>query len=151
MKINEGDEKNDYFFQDININNKTLTLKTFSYFYSLFQIKNIKRFFLYILMTIEAIQFISYSFSSSHYQSWKINIDHIKLLSNILGVFRISTLMQFIDYKIYTIILYFLIIFIFIIFLIIIFQILFGDLSSKLYRFSINIIKQMIDIISLMN
>ena len=149
MKINEGDEKNDYFFQDININNKTLTLKVFSYFYSLFQIKNIKRFFLYILMIIETIQFMSYAFSSPHYESWKININHMKLLSNIVGVFRITTLMQFIDYKIYTIILYILIIFIFIIFLIIIFQILFGDLSSKLYRFSINIIKQMIDIISI--
>ena len=149
MKINDGDEKNDYFFQDININNKTLTNKVFSFFYSLFQIKNLKRFLLYILMIIETIQFISYAFSSPHFESWKININHIKLLSKILGAFRISTLMQFIDYKIYTIILYFLIIFIFIIFLIIIFQILFGDLSSKLYRFSINIIKQMIDIISI--
>ena len=59
---------------------------------------------------------MSYAFSSPHYESWKININHIKLLSNIVGVFRITTLMQFIDYKIYTIILYILIIFIFIIF-----------------------------------
>ena len=55
MKINEGDEKNDYFFQDININNKTLTLKVFSYFYSFFKVKNIRRFLLYILMIIETI------------------------------------------------------------------------------------------------
>ena len=149
MKINDSDEKNDYFFQDININDKALKIKLFSYFYSLFQVKNIKRFLLYILMIIETIQFISYVFSSPHYDSWKININHIELISNIVGVFRISILMKFIDYKIYTIILYFLIILIFFIFLIIIFQILFGDLSSKLYRFSINIIKQMIDIISI--
>ena len=150
MKINEDNHKNDYFFQDININNKTLTHKIFNYFYSLFQIKKSTGFLVYILMFIETIQFVSYAFTLPHYDSWKIDPNNIKLLSNIIGALRISTLMQFLDYKIYSIILYFLIIFIFIICLIIIFQILFGDFSSKIYNFSINIIIQMIDIISIL-
>ena len=150
MKINEDNQKSDYFFQDININSKSLTHKIFSYFYSLFQIKRNKVFLVYILMFVETIQFISYAFTPVHYDSWKLDLNNIKLLSNIIGAFRISTLMQFLDYKIYCIILYFLIISIFIICLIIIIQILFGDFSSKLYRFSINIIKKMIDIISIL-
>ena len=150
MKINEDNQKNEYFFQDININSKAFTHKIFSYFYSLFQIKKSKGFLVYILMLIEIIQFISYAFTPVHYDSWKLDNNNIKLLSNILGTFRISTLIQFLDYKIYSIILYLLIIFNFIICLIVIFQILFGDFSSKLYRFSINIINEMIDIISIL-
>ena len=150
MKINEDNQKNEYFFQDININNKALTQKIFSYFYSLFQVKKSKGFLLYILMSVETIQFISYAFTPTHYDSWKLEPNNIKLLSNILGTLRISTLMQFLDYKTYSIILYLLIIFIFIICLIIILQILFGDFSSKLYRFSIKFIKKMIDIISIL-
>ena len=150
MKINEDNQKNDYFFQDINTNNKTLTHKIFSYFYSLIQIKKSRGFLVYILMLIETIQFVSYAFTPPHYDSWKIEPNNIKLLSNIIGALRISTLMQFVEYNTYSIILYLLIIFIFIICLIIIFQILFGDFSSKIYIFSINFIIQMIDIISIL-
>ena len=150
MKINEDNQKNDYFFQDINTNNKTLTHKIFSYFYSLFQIKKSRGFLVYILMLIETIQFVSYAFTPPHYDSWKIDHNNINLFSNIIGALRISTLMQFLEYNTYLIILYLLIIFIFLICLIIILQILFGDFSSKIYIFSINIIIQMIDIISIL-
>ena len=122
MKINEDNQKNDYFFQDINTNNKTLTHKIFSYFYSLIQIKKSRGFLVYILMLIETIQFVSYAFTPPHYDSWKIEPNNIKLLSNIIGALRISTLMQFVEYNTYSIILYLLIIFIFIICLIIFFK-----------------------------
>ena len=150
MKINESTEKNDLLLHDININKNALTYKLFSYFYSLFLInKEFKSFIIGILIIIETIQFISYAFTPPHYYSWKISQNKIELISNIIGAFRISTLMKFIEYKIYSFILYFFIIIIFILVLIVILHILFGESSSKLYNYSIKIIQPMINIISI--
>ena len=146
MKINERKDKNDLFFQDININNKNFTFKMFFYFYSLFQNKKENNSFLTCsLMIIETIQFISFAFTPLHYDSWKLDIQTVKIISYITGGFRLSVLIKFIDYKIYCIILYFLIIIIFIFCLTVILQILFGDSSSKIYRFSNKIIQNMIE------
>lgn len=54
--------------------------------------------------------------------------------------------MKFLDYKIYSIIFYLLIICSFLIFLIIVLQILFGDKSSKFYRFLIGYIHIMLEV-----
>ena len=111
------DEKDNFsFVQDVNANEKIIIYKIFRYFYSLFQEKReFNSFFKYIQILIETIQFISYAFSSIHYNSWKLEQKNIKIVSYTFGAFRISILMKFLDYKIYTIILYILVAFIFII------------------------------------
>ena len=60
--------------QEINVNDKSFSLKIFRYFYSLFQEKKeFKSLFKYFQIFIETIQLISYAFSSNHYNSWKID------------------------------------------------------------------------------
>ena len=150
MKINDEKEKNDLFFQDVNVNNKSFIYKLFGYFSSMFQLKKEGNSFLLCgLMILEIIQFISYVFTPIHYDSWKIELKTLKMISNITGAFRLSPLLQYINYQIYCSILYLFVALIFIFCLIVILQILFGDSSSKLFRFSTKIIQPMIDIISI--
>ena len=149
MKINNENEKekNSLLIQDISTNKKTLTYKIFRYFYSLNQEKKEYNFFFKSLFYfIEAIQLLSYAFSSVHYNSWKIELSKITLISNIIQAFRLSTFMEFLNYKEYSIILYFFLILIFILCLIVVLEILFNDSSSKKLRFLSSFINSIIDI-----
>ena len=90
-----------------NTNENYFSFKIFRYFFYLFQEqKEFKIFFKYIQIFIETIQFISYAFSQNHYNSWKLEQKNIIIISNILSGLRLSVIMEFIDYKIYCIILY---------------------------------------------
>ena len=145
MKLNE--EKNDYFYQDINFNDRAIVFKMFHFFYSVLQSNKEYSLFLKCLyIFIEALQIISYAFTHNHDESWSINLRSIRMISNIISVFRFSSIMKFLDYKIYSIIFYLLIICIFFIFLIVVLQILFGDKSSKFYWFSIGYIHIMLEV-----
>jgi len=147
MKIKNESEKNSLSIQEIIINKKTLTYKIFRYFYSLNQDKKDYNLFLKcILYFIETIQFISYAFSSLHYNSWKMELSNIKLISSIMQAFRLSTFIKLLNYKEYSIILYFFLILIFILSLIIILQILFNDSSSKKFRYLSSFIDSIIDL-----
>ena len=150
MKLKNDKENNNLLIQDINANDKTFTYKIFRYFYSLFQgKKEFKSFFKFLQIFIEAIQFVSYAFTSIHYDSWKLETKTIKLISNILGVFRLTVIMHYIKYNIYSIISYILIIFIFVLCLTVLLNILFIDSSSKFYHYSTTIIRSLIDIIAI--
>ena len=147
MKDSKG--KNAMYI-DMNSNEKTFLNKIFYYFYSLSEVKKEYNLFIKsVLILIESIQIISYAFSSVHYNSWKLRTNTIKMISDIIEAFRLSTFMRFLTYKIYTIISYLLIIFIFIISLIVILQIFIFDSSSKTYKYSTAIIKSLIDILSI--
>ena len=111
MKLKNDKENNNLLIQDINANDKTFTYKIFRYFYSLFQgKKEFKSFFKFLQIFIEAIQFVSYAFTPIHYDSWKLETKTIKLISNILSVFRLTVIMHYIKYNVYSIISYILII-----------------------------------------
>ena len=142
MKGKNDKDKNNLFFQDINANDKTFSYKIFRYFYSLFQEKiEFQLFFKFIQIFIETIQFISFAFTSIHINSWKLKLNTINNIAGILSAFRLSFLMRFISYKIYSAISYSFIIIIFILCLIVLLNILFIDSSSKLYRFTLTIIR----------
>ena len=145
MKDNK--EKDSIFLQDINANEEEYIYKLYHYFYSLYKDKKeYKSFIKCFLIFIETIQFISYAFSSLHHNSWKIDLMHMKLISKIIEGFRLSILMQFLDYKLYCVILYLLVIFIFIISLIVVLQILFTNSSSKIYNFSLTFIRVILEL-----
>ena len=145
MKDNK--EKDSIFLQDINANEEEYIYKLYHYFYSLYKDKKeYKSFIKCFLIFIETIQFISYAFSSLHHNSWKIDLMHMKLISKIVEGFRLSILMQFLDYKLYCVILYLLVIFIFIISLIVVLQILFTNSSSKIYNFSLTFIRVILEL-----
>jgi hypothetical protein len=148
MKLKNGKEKNSLLIQEININKSALTYKIFRYFYSLFHDKKeYNLFFKCVLYFVETFQLISYAFSSLHYNSWKIELSYIKLISNIVEAFRLSIFMKFLNYKEFSIILYFFIAFIFILCLIVALQILFNDSSSKIFKCISSFINSIIDLI----
>ena len=150
MKAKIDKEKSNFFIQDMNTNDKTFKYKIFRYFNSLFQEKKEFQLFLKLLeLFIETFQFISYAFSSNHYNSWKLQSKTIGIISNILSAFRLSSLIKFLNYQSFLIISYFLIAIIFILFLIVILNILFIDSSSKLNRCTSTIIYSSVGIISI--
>ena len=133
-----------------NTNENYFSFKIFRYFFYLFQEqKEFKIFFKYIQIFIETIQFISYAFSQNHYNSWKLEQKNIIIISNILGGLRLSVIMQFIDYKIYCIILYIINILIFFFCLIVLLQIISFDSTSIGNKFFLKLIRSFIDIISI--
>ena len=148
MKIKNDEDKNSILYQDISENDKRVTNKIFKYFYSLYlEKKEFKIFFNAIYYIFETFQFLSYAFSSIHFNSWKLKTSTIKIISNISGIFRLSILMKFLNYKIFSFIQYLLIIFIFISCLIVNLQILFVNSSSKLHQISMSFIRGIVDLI----
>ena len=148
MKTKIEKERNNYYFQNVNTNDKNFKYKIFRYFYSLFQLrKEYKSYLKIILIFIETIQIISYSFSSNHYNSWKSSTRSLKVISNILEGFRLVAYIKHIRYKIYSIISYLLIIIIFLLCLIILLNIIFIESESKLYKTLSIIIRPLIDLI----
>ena len=151
MRLKNEKDKNTFFIQDINTNDKTFTYKIFKYFYVLFENKkSFKPLLKCIIIIIEAIQFISYAFSSVHFNSWKISNKNLKIISSILGGFRLSSLMSFLNFQIFSIIIFLLLIIVFIICLTVILNIIFIDSTSKLFQCSMSIIRPLIDIISIL-
>jgi len=147
LKKEKEKEKNSLLIQEIYINKRSLTYKIFLYFYSLFQEKKeCNLFFKFVLYFIETFQFISYAFSSLHYNSWKIELSQIKLISYIIEAFRMSTFINYLNYKVYSIVLYFFLVFIFILCLIVILQILFYDSFSKIFRCLLTFTNSIIDL-----
>ena len=147
--MNEDKEKYDLFFQDFNINDKTAMYKIFKYFYSLsHEQKELNSFLVYLLIIIEAIQLISYAFTSPHYISWKMEQKNIELISNILGAFRLTPLMKLVDYQIYLLILFILAIFVFLFFVMVLAQVFFSNPNSKMNHFFSKLIHYIIEIIS---
>ena len=141
--------KNALFIRDIDSNEQSFTLRIFPYFYSLYEEKKeFKSFIKYILLFIENIQLISYAFTSIHYNFWKIEFNFIRFIIKIIEGFRLSSLMKYIDYKYYSIIFYLIVIFIFLLTLIVILQILFlnSSSSSKIFIFSMTLIRILIDL-----
>ena len=148
--MNDEKERNSLFVYDININERVLKYKVFHYFYSqLKENKKIKTWLLSILIIIEALQLISYAFTPIHYDSWKLEVNNINLISNIISFTRISPIIKILSYNIYQSVIYILIILIIFIFLIIIIQVLFSDTSSKFYRYSSTIIWLSMDFLSI--
>ena len=150
--MNENVEKNSLFISDINISEKSLKYKIFHYFF--LKIKENKRFktwMLCFLIIIEAIQLISFAFSSIHHNSWKIEGNGMIIVSAIISIFRISPFVSLLNKNIFSLVLYLLIIFIFIISLFVTIQILFYDTSSKFYKYSSAIIWPLIDIMTILS
>ena len=144
-------KKNNFLLiQDITSNEKNFQSNIYKYFYSLFKAKReFKSFLKYSQIFFEAIQFISYIFSPNHFNSWKLPQYKIITISNVIGVFRLSMIFQFLDYKIYSVIQYILLILIFLLCLVVLLQILFIESTSKKYKFFLLLIRSIIDIVAI--
>ncbi len=146
MKKKNELDKNIFTFQDINSDDKTIIIKIFRYFYSLFQErKEFNPFLKYIQLIIEAIQLISYAFTDIHNDSWEGDFGILEVTKYL----RLSPIIKFCSNNVYFVIFYLLILIVVIFCLIIFLHICFVDSSSSIYLFTITIIRSMIDIISL--
>ena len=149
MKINDDKEINNFIKQD-NIKIKNISDKIFNYHYNLLKgNKGFNIFLIYALILIETFQLLSYNFTSIHYDSWKLEERTITLISNILGSFRLSIFIKYLDYNTYSITFFFFIIIIFILYLILLTSLLFGDNLSKIYQSFVSFFRYMINIISI--
>ena len=149
MKINEDKEINNLIKQ-YNINNHKILDKIFNYHYNILKgNKGISIFFLYILMIIETIQFISYSFTPLHYDSWKMEEKTINIISDITGIFRLSILFKYGYYNYYCFVFYIFMFNFFFSFLIMVILILFDYSLSKFYNMLIKYIRYEIQIFTI--
>ena len=150
MKEKIDKNENNMIFHDINTNNKRFTNKIYNYFYNLFfNKKEFKSFFKIVIIVIETLQLISYAFSSIHYNSWKFSEKGIKIMSNFLSSFRLRMFLNYLKYKQYLIIDYIILVIIFILCLIVLLNIIFNKSISKFHTITANIIRSVIDLLSI--
>ena len=131
MKIS----KNTFYEQEIAIEEKSLKMKIFNYFYFIYNGKKAANtIILYILHILEITQLLSYAFTQPHLMTWKISNENIQKIKYVTGSLRIAPLMKFLQNKIYEIIFFSLLALNFVFTLFIIIQILFRKSNSKIYN-----------------
>ena len=124
--------KNIYFNQEISTEEKSLKYKIFDYFYYILNEKNETSLFtLYFFHIFEIIQLISYAFTSQHLYTWKMPVKIFNIVSKVTAVFRLCPLLQYVPFKVFTIVFFVFAALNFIFCLILIVQVLFGKLNSK--------------------
>ena len=120
------------FNQESLVEDKSLKLKVYNYFYLILKSKGkINSIIISFFILLETIQLISYAFEEPHLESWKLSKNVIKYISIILGSVRISPLMKYVTFNDYLILLYCLLVIIFIFCVLILFQVLSNNSSTK--------------------
>ena len=143
--MDDKNDKDNLYNQDLISENIPFYDRIYDYFYFLLNNKKeINFLILYLLYILETIQLISYGLSEPHISTWKINPSKIQKISDIVGIFRITTLMKNVKFSIYLIIFFLLVIFIFAFCIFLVVQILFFKSDSKFNITSINIIRNLI-------
>ena len=127
--------KNIFYNQGISLEEKTLKLKIFDYFYFILNNKSKTSIIsLYLLHIIETIQIISYSFSFPHSKTWKISPKNFQILNIITSATRLAPISQFLSFKAYIICFIFIIILVIAFFISLIVQVNFRKANSKIYN-----------------
>ena len=149
MKEKIKKNKNIIYFQENN-KDKTFHYKIFKFFYTLFhERKEINTFFKIIQYIIETIQFVSYAFSSIHFNSWKLDENIIESISTVLEAFRFTGFVKYLKFKIYILIFAAFIITIFSCCFTLLLNIILINSSSLIYRYSIIITRTVVNIFSI--
>ena len=128
--------KNIYLNQDISTKDKNSYIyKIFDYFYNIISRKSqASAITLYFLHFVETIQLLSYAFSIPHFYSWKISMKSYNIISKIIAVFRLTPLLMFAPFKIYSILFFIWVFLIFMFTIGLVIQISYRKSSSKLYN-----------------
>ena len=116
-------------------------IKIFNFFYYVIKKKDINLFVYSLLLLFESLQFISYSFSSPHTDTWNINETNIIYIENIIGSPRITPLMKYIKFNHYLIIYILVVSFIFLHILFIVTIIKFNKINSSLYQICVTYVR----------
>ena len=141
----EEEKDKSIYNQDLALEDKTFSKKIYNYFYMMLKDKKETNFLeIYILFILETIQLISYGISEPHLDVWKVKSSTLKTVSDVVGIFRISTLMKYVDFNVYLIIFFILIAFIFIFSVFLIMQIFIGKEESKIFLASVTITRILI-------
>ena len=127
--------KNILYNQELTIEEKSLKLKIFNYFYYIITENNQTNIItLYILHILEIFQLISYVFSAPHIQTWKLPFKIMKIISIATGAFRLYPLIQFVPTKVCLIFYCILIIITIILTILMIMQIIFRNTNSRIFN-----------------
>ena len=93
--------KNIIYNQELIIEDETIKIKTFNYFYHILTEKNQTSVItLYFLHILELFQFISFAFNKLHLRSWKLSKKGMNIIYIVTNVFRIYPICSFIPSKI---------------------------------------------------
>ena len=143
--MDDKEDKANTYKQDLISQSSSFSNRIYNYFYFILNDKNHTSFLVInILYILETIQLISYGVSDPHINTWKINNSTIKIISDIIGIPRISVLMKYVKFDIYIVIFFVVVFFIFAFGVFLTMQILFFNSGSKFFIYSIYIIRNLI-------
>ena len=98
-------DKNPKFSKDLNVIDEiNVKTKIFNFYFFVLRKKDFNIFICSLLLIIETIQLISYSFTEPHLKNWKIKESRMDNISLLVGASRITPIFKYIDYDLYIII-----------------------------------------------
>ena len=84
-------DKNPKYSKDLNVVDEvSIKTKIFNFFFFVLRKKDINIFFGSLLLIIESLQLISYSFSEPHIKNWKIAESKMKNIKLVIGASRLT-------------------------------------------------------------
>ena len=131
-------DKNPKYSKDLNvIDDVSIKSKIFNFYFFVLRKKDINIFFTSLLLIIESLQLISFSFSEPHIKNWKIAESKMKNIKLVIGASRLTSIFTYIDYDLYIIIFFCLLAYIFLHCLFLAMLIKFNKTTTKFYQIGI--------------
>ena len=131
-------DKNQKLGKDLNVADEvSIKTKIFNFYFFVLRKKDINMFFCSLLLILETLQLISFSFSEPHLKNWKIKESKMKNIKLVVGAARITSILTYIDFDLYIIIFFCLLVYIFAHSLFLTMLIKFNKTTSKFYQIGI--------------
>ena len=135
---NNSSEKNSKLNKDLT-SSEDISFKTkvFNFYFYTLRKKDINLFLCILLIFLETLQLISYSFTTPHMLTWNLNSNTIEYIQLVVGAPRITPLVKYLSFNYYIIIYAVLLGYIFVHCLVVAMIIKFNKTQSKFYQFGI--------------
>ena len=131
-------DKNQKLGKDLNVADEvSIKTKIFNFYFFVLRKKDINMFFCSLLLILETLQLISFTFSEPHLKNWKIKESKMKNIKLVVGAARITSILTYIDFDLYIIIFFCLLVYIFAHSLFLTMLIKFNKTTSKFYQIGI--------------
>ena len=131
-------DKNKNFSKDLNVvDDVSVKTKIFNFYFFVLRKKDINMFICSLLLILETLQLISFSFSDPHSNGWKIKESKMKNIKLIVGASRITSIFIYIKHDLYIMIFFALLAYIFLHCLFLTMLIKFNKTTTKVYQIGI--------------
>ena len=131
-------DKSKNYSKDLNVVDEvSVKTKIFNFYFFVLRKKDINMFICSLLLIIETLQLISFSFSEPHLNGWKIKESKMKNIKLIIGASRLTSIFIYIKHDLYILIYFILLAYIFLHCLFLTMLIKFNKTTSKIYQIGI--------------